>query len=237
MKKMRLSFSLLVIGLVLIGVLGCKKERWLRVYNNGVFEDSINVTGWEVNEDVVWLDYFYYPWQGEDSIDFREGLHYFEDETGFDKHPFFVLEANGKIVGFRSDYAEVITIPDSNLILTITYPNRAYTLRYKDFSLDDLKRFPNLVGVYLSIDSRTGLSKLESIPRRIRLYLHCYTTDDALKKLSNYQNIRTLLIEGDYSHRGVRYLLRLKNLKLLTTKGVNINDIPGLKRLSKLWVQ
>jgi hypothetical protein len=54
MKKMRFTLNLLAIGLLLIGLLGCKKEpRWLRIYCEGEFRDSIDVTGWEKNEDVV----------------------------------------------------------------------------------------------------------------------------------------------------------------------------------------
>ncbi|TKJ37889.1 hypothetical protein CEE36_10905 [candidate division TA06 bacterium B3_TA06] len=111
--------SVLRIGLMLIPVLitliasDCKKEHRLRVYNNGVFEHKINITGWDVNEDLVKLGGFYYPWQGEDSIDYRgcyfcEGKKYVE--RGFNNE----VQHLGKREGFR--YSEDVCTQDTNIL-------------------------------------------------------------------------------------------------------------------------
>ena len=91
---MRFTRSLLAIGIILTVLPGCKKEvespppehaqpepRWLRVYHDGEFKWEIDVSGWEVGEDVIHLSgynsyandsfCYYYPWQGEDSINYR----------------------------------------------------------------------------------------------------------------------------------------------------------------------
>ena len=145
MKKRSILKFAAVLAFALAAMPGCKKERWLRTYRNGVFEDSINVTGWEVNEDVVRLGDFYYPWQGEDSIYFREGSHYFVEECyPFVPPPYYLLEVNGKIVGLRTN--PISSVPDSSEIITIIYDPWVNddTIHYEPSVIN---RFPNLVGV------------------------------------------------------------------------------------------
>lgn len=50
----------------------------LRIYRDGEFERAVDVTGWEEYEDVIHLSgyyydsfCYYYPWRGEDSIDYQ----------------------------------------------------------------------------------------------------------------------------------------------------------------------
>ncbi|TKJ37893.1 hypothetical protein CEE36_10925 [candidate division TA06 bacterium B3_TA06] len=153
MKKRSILKFAAVLAFALAAMPGCKKQRWLRLYHEAMFEDSIavfvdsiNITGWEVNEDVVELGYFYYPWQGEDSIYFREGSHYYEEECyPYVPPPLFLLEVNGKIVGLRTN--PISSVSDSSDIITIIYEPWANddTIHY-ELSVD---RFPNLVGVTL----------------------------------------------------------------------------------------
>lgn len=239
MKKV-VIFAIL---LALAAALGCKKERWLRVYNAGEFEDSINVTGWEVNEDVVWLDEFYYPWQGEDSIDYSGGYYFYKGRKLLDEDPGPLLTVNGKTVGITIDYPlEVFAIYeafDSSKIITIDYSDP--WLDEQNYNLATLERFPNLVGVQIGLDSRTDLEKLDSIPSSLRLYVSCgYATDEALEFISRYPNIRTLGVGERWvkvSPDGVKHIWKLKELRSLATphdylfRGWNSRHLPKLREL------
>lgn len=227
MKKIPILLAVAILALA------CKKERWLRTYNNGEFEDSINVTGWEVNEDVVQFGCdFYYPWQGEDSIDYR-GCEFYQGKKYTYKLPRVFLEVNGKIVGFRTDY--LADVPDSSEIMTIDYceSNFPDSIQY---DLSVLKRFPNLIGISIYIDAQTEFRKLDSIPSNIRLYLHfSNSTDGSLRSLSQYQNVRVLLLFGDYTHSGLRHLLKLRGLRIFKARdGMGVASIRRFKRLPKL---
>jgi len=247
---MRLSFSLLAIGLLLIGVLGCKKEAvpptseqaqqepsWLRIYHDGVFKDSINVTGWEVNEDVIELGGFYYPWQGEDSIDYNTNL-----DFGHGPEPswFMLLNVNGKLVGVEPNEYSLSSIQHPELILTLS--GSADTVI--------LKKLPNLVGVPVFIHSSKDVDELASIPKNLRLYVQCSNITNAdLRKLTRFPNIRVLGIESlsdslKTTARGFRALRRMKELRMLWIHGLfedskNIDkylkDLHKLREV-KVWI-
>lgn len=190
------------------------------MYHAGEFEDSINVTGWEPNEDVVWLSEFCYPWQGEDSIDYSGGYYICEGKKYKEKTPDPFLEVNGKIVGLAiyhpSETYGAFAAFDSTTILTLNYMDPLFDS--VQYNLCILQRFPNLVGVDISIDVRTEMGKLDSIPSNVRLYLGCgYCTNETLKKLSEYKNIRRLWVGCDsMSEEATRSILKLKGLRELS---------------------
>lgn len=90
----RILKALMILGAVLLA-LSCSKEAeevastpssepqpcTLRIYRDGEFERAVDVTDWELGEDVIHLSgynsyandsfCYYYPWRGEDSIDYR----------------------------------------------------------------------------------------------------------------------------------------------------------------------
>ncbi len=224
---MRLSFSLLAIGILLIGVLGCKKQaeilssqqvqpeqRWLRIYHDGVFKDSINVTGWEKNEDVIeLLGGFYYPWQGEDSIDYNTNL-----DFGHGPEPSWsILNVNGKLVGLEPGaFFSFAGIKHPELILTLS----------GEADTEDLKKFPNLVGMSVFIHSSKDVDELASIPKNLRLYVQCINITNAdLRKLTRFPNIRVLGIEYgndslNITERGFKAFRRMKELRLLQVDGL-----------------
>lgn len=96
------------------------EERWLRITYEGDSiwwgSNSINITGWKLGEETIyfwdvergfpdaWIG-FHYPWQGEDSIDYRY------DEDG-------LLWVNGKMVA--GPYSKLAVLDDSCLINILT---------------------------------------------------------------------------------------------------------------------
>ncbi len=250
MKKIILILATTVL---VFFALGCKKERWLRVYYDGEFVDSINVTGWEPNEDVVPLSCnFYYPWQGEDSIDCREASDYYKKENYPNvPPPLFLLEVNGKIVGLRTN--PFSSIPDSSGIITIVYEPWARghedTIHYE---LSVLERFPNLVGVTIDNIDIGGVNGifpiLDSIPPHLRLYLWCSCwRDEQLEVLSRYPNIRVLVMRGareGLTPAGLQHLWKLSELRELCVpswdhtymfEGENAKRLPKLRKLYFWW--
>ncbi len=244
---MRLSFSLLAIGLFLIGVLGCKKEavpptseqaqqeqRWLRVYHDGEFKWKIDVSGWEVGEDVVPLGVFYYPWQGKDSINWTEYDPYYghPDWMG----PYLVV--NDKVVGVNLGrlplaYPEV---QNSEKIITATFDE--YFVG-SDFDPAVLEKLPNLIGLTWYMDSPADLKRIEEIPSHLRIYLHCggEITGEDFKWLSDFSNIRVLGIGSDsLTYRDLRYLCRFKELRrfILFSPIIQWEKVRCLRKLKKL---
>ena len=252
MKKRSILKFAAVLAFALAAMPGCKKQRWLRVYYNGKFVDSINVTGWEVNEDVVPLSCnFYYPWQGEDSIDCREASDYYKEENHPNvPPPGFLLEVNGKIVGLRTH--PVSFVPDSSDIITIIYEYKPWplgdTIHYEHYELSVLESFPNLVGVTINdmcINGVDGIFPiLDSIPSHLRLYLWCHCWyDEQLEVLSRYPNIRVLIMRGTVeglTPAGFQHLRKLKQLRVLAVpsfeydylfQGRNAKYLPKLRKL------
>ena len=212
---MRLSFSLLAIGLLLIGLPGCKKEpHWLRIYWEGEFEDSINVTGWEKNEDVVRLGpYFYYPWQGEDSISYSFSVT-LNDTTYVSVYSYLVV--NGRLVGIDPFSVNIDKLPCKEEILTLRRYDSNYTL------------LPNLVMMGVRIDSVDDIERLDSIPRNIRLYVYIASVfasvdfiPEVLPKISRFRNVRVLEMDIQKEHvdsnlAWMRWLCRMRRLRRIT---------------------
>lgn len=237
-------------------VVFCRKEaapqpepRWLRIYYEGVFDDSINITGWEINEDVVWLRAFYYPWQGEDSIDYNNYFDYWEWEPG-PHRCWFVLNVNGRLVGVDPNI-----IPPSK----IEHPEWIITLIGVGDSLNILKPFPNVVGVTTYTNSSEEIETLASIPSNLRLYVECSNiTNRDLRRLARFSNIRALHVERSDRYRGYwssggghnptrcgfRALRRMKELRVLWVHGLfessekidkYLKGLPKLRQV-KVWV-
>lgn len=133
MKKIIRSAAIVLLALA--AVLGCKKQesgsqprtqqRWLRIYYDGVFKDSINVTGWKKGEDFVEFRRYSYPWRGEKKISYRIN------------NGFLMVKGKG-IIGVDLTVTELIDIANPNRIIT------AITDREHLF---ELNLFPNLVAL------------------------------------------------------------------------------------------
>jgi|GEM_PF-1745078 len=187
MKMVRLSFSLLAVGVILISSLGCEeKPHWLRIYCEGEFKDSINVRGWRKNEDVVKIDEYYYPWQGEDSINYS--FHVPSYDTTL-LRPYSYLNVNGRLVGVDPFGVRIENIPYKEEVLTL--------MRYDT----NYKLLPNLVMLPRGICSVDDIDRLDSMPRNLRLYVYIYSSSaygdvdiipEVLPRLVRFRNIRVL---------------------------------------------
>jgi len=213
---MRFTLSLLATGLILISLHGCKKEpHWLRIYRDGEFVDSINVTDWEKNEDVVRLGpYFYYPWQGEDSISYSFYLPSY-DTTIFP--PYSYLVVNGRLAGVDPLEVHIESMPYKGAVLTL----RRYDSNFK--------LLPNLVMMSVMIRSTDDIKELDPIPRNIRLEVviipsmssYVDIIPEVLPNIVRFRNIRVLKItftdkhvKGDLSW--TRWLCRMRGLRRVT---------------------
>jgi hypothetical protein len=215
MKKMRFTLNLLAIGLLLIGLLGCKKEpRWLRIYCEGEFRDSIDVTGWEKNEDVVKINRYYYPWQGEDSISYSFYLPSY-DTTIFP--PYSYLVVNDRLAGVDPFDVHIESMPYKGAVLTL--------MRYDS----NFKLLPNLVMMPVMISTTNDIKELDSIPRNIRLDFVIISDllsnvdiiPEVFSNIVRIRNIRVLEItltdkhiKGDLSW--TRWLCRMRGLRRVT---------------------
>lgn len=209
----RLSFSLLAIGVILISSLGCEeKPHWLRIYCEGEFKDSINVRGWRKNEDVVKIDEYYYPWQGEDSINYSFHVPFYDTTL---LRPYSYLNVNGRLVGVDPFGVRIENIPYKEEVLTLMKYDTNYKL------------LPNLVMLPVGISSIDGISYLDSLPRNLRLYVYIYSSlaygdvgiiPEVLPRLVRFRNIRVLEIklmgknfEGDLPW--TRWLCRMRGVR------------------------
>jgi hypothetical protein len=214
MIKMRYMINLLAIGLFLMGLPCCKKEpRWLRIYCNEVFVDSIDVTGWKVNEDVLPFEYFYYPWQGEDSINYSYSAT-LNDTTYVSVYSY--LSVNDRLVGIDPFSVNIDKLPCKEEVLTLRRYDSNYTL------------LPNLVMIPLMIRSIDDIEKLDSIPRNIRLYVYIASIfasvdfiPEALPKISRFRNVRVLEMDIQKEHidtdlAWMRWLCRMRRLRRIS---------------------
>lgn len=244
---------ILILALFALAVPACRNEeqaqpqerRWLKVYFEGEFEDSVDITGWEVGEDVVCLRAFYYPWQGEDSINYDNYFDYWEWGPGSHRC-WFVLNVNGKLVGI-----DPVPISPSK----IEHPGNVLTLLEGHYSIMDfLDSFPNLVGIKISVTKKT-VDELSTYPSNIRWYVSCFNITNAdLRRLSRHSNIRALEIEkcnnwgGGRRHNpavgGFRALRRMKELRVLKVHGLfedsepierYLKCLPKLRK-TKVWI-
>lgn len=109
-------------------VLGCGKgtkpePRWLCIYRDGEFKDSINVTGWKKGEDFVEFGWYSYPWRGEKKISYTIN------------NGFLMVRGKGK-VGVDLTVTELKDIANPNKIITAITDGE---------HLFELNLFPNLV--------------------------------------------------------------------------------------------
>ncbi|TET22832.1 MAG: hypothetical protein E3J71_04420 [Candidatus Stahlbacteria bacterium] len=243
MKNVFKQITILCLIVLAGSVIFCKKKAeeepepsWLRVYNAGVFEDSINVTGWEVNEDVIWIGSFYYPWQGEDSINY-DCYRLFPLINGGTEEIWnrgSVLRVNGKLVGINTNYVDTLEIAEPHDVITATVWDCEECLEVS------LEKFPNLVGIWVSVDDSNISKTLDVIPQDIRLYVFCFdATNRSLRELSKFLNIRILYLERDrITNCGLRHLAKLKELRWLRIPGfydkINSKGRKYLKALHKL---
>jgi len=217
MKKMLKTAAIILLALA--AALGCKEEpRWLRIYHDGEFKWEIDVSGWEVGEDVVPLGVFYYPWQGEDSIDFI-------DDGGY-------LYVNGSRVGADAWSLDLDTIPNPEEIITLKGV-------HEDFKV--LSRFSNLAGLCISLNDETP-----SIPLGELTQLRCLEksgrafTRQELEDIATLSELRDLRVDfSEFRDLDLLYVQRLTNLRSLDVSFTGITDdgltyVAGLTELRRL---
>lgn len=222
-----------------------QEPRWLVVLHPewafGPKYERIDVTDWEVNEDVVVLGYFYYPWQGEDTIEFRF-------ENGY-------LWVNGRRVGVNLGIGELeasdVENPEEIITAHVPWPD-----------IPELKRFPNLTTVKLTLiywrhkfPKQELRQVLARMPEGVDVYVRTFAYGDflfsdpnipdcILGMVSRIPNLKGLLVHSDrLTDLGMRHLRRCKNLRSLNLTARRVTSC-GLKYLAdlaelreiKLWV-
>ncbi|MBA7617350.1 hypothetical protein ES703_24664 [subsurface metagenome] len=212
-----------------------EETRWLVVlhpeWEFGPRYERIDVTDWEPGEDVVSLGEYgeYYPWQGEDTIEFRF-------ENGY-------LWVNGRRVGVNLGIGELEASDVEN-------PEEIITAHVGWGQIPELKRFPNLITVKLSMRSFPREEKyhksLEEIPEHVRVYVRTFPydeswwqdpniTDENLAVLAQIKNLRGLnTISDRLTDLGMRHLRRCKNLRSLNLIARRVTSC-GLKYLADLY--
>lgn len=185
----------------------------------------LDVTGWEPGEEFIQLGSYYYPWQGEDSIDWRsEGclLMVNDKPRGINFNTYVVL---GEV--YRNDWI------DPNSILTA------------ELTLEQLPCLNKLPGVtFLVVGAKwrdTDVAEELHIPSGAvnlkGLELGCIQiSDSALASLTAFKDLRWLWLYSNSSitDRGLIFLEGLTNLRFLDLSSTGITD-KGLKSVAKLW--
>lgn len=259
MKRILLNLSM--IGFLFMGLPGCRKEneppeaRWLVTTCRGQYAgwtDSVNASGWVTGRDVVPLydpnamDGFCYPWQGEDSLDFRieEGIKGINDGK-LDRfvHAYSAnncLWVNDKLVG--GYYSELCLLPDSILknILTMQADYGYYQYIFgrfdpeRVFTIEALKRFPGLTVVSTDIDCyfhqrEEAINTLKMLPTGIAVYLTYGVLSRAdVGELAEIKGLKKLnLWCYGMPPSGILKLAKVKNLKEVSfIGGTNCMRLP-----------
>ncbi|TET21777.1 MAG: hypothetical protein E3J71_08485, partial [Candidatus Stahlbacteria bacterium] len=170
--------ALVILALLLPLTVTCKKQiddQYLVITREGVFKQEIDITVWEPGEECVYLGEFYYPWQGEGSLDYRV-------EDG-------LLWVNGKPVGVNLEEVAFADLSNPEEIVTV----------YTDAEhMPELKRFPNLSAAWVSSEiDDAGLKHLAGLTNLRWLWLGgTDITDAGLALLKGLTNLRGLGLGG-----------------------------------------
>lgn len=217
---MRATIVLLSISLSLFGV----KE--LVITRDGQVAQTNDVSDWVPGEEFLFLEgepynNYYYPWNGENSIDYRV------DEKG--------LWVEGKLRGFNT----FDQVPKE-----VKKPQDVVTILATAEYLSDLGRFPNLTALSVvpteDENNIAGVRKLKGL-RFLSLGEGPIAEDgaDALSGLSDLRELDasfTILPEG-----AMMYLGRLTNLKKISLNAVSdeemlyLKDMENLESLSRMY--
>lgn len=198
-------------------------QKRLVITRDGVWEKNVDISGWDITKDVVELgDYpifTYYPWQGEDSIDYSLDHNH--------------LWVNGKLVGINLGSGKPEDIANPAEILAISVG------RIED--VERLETFPNLITAQLFLEESDNLGVLNTLPERVKLYVRC--DEAALKHLSGFANLRGVdVVVSDASWPRLEYLKRFPDLHYLRVAcledypPLNLRFIGKLKKLRVLEI-
>ncbi|MCK4232390.1 hypothetical protein KAX21_05515, partial [candidate division WOR-3 bacterium] len=189
-----------------LAVTECKvQERYLVIAEEGKVKEEIDLTGWESGEEFVGLYPFYYPWQGEDTLDWRidNGL----------------MWVNGKLIGADLEKIAAEDVPDPEAIISVSTTRE---------HLAELGRFPNLIAVAMQGEIEDAdLEQLKTLSNLKVLYVSWSSVTDAgLAHLTKLANLRVLeLLDTDISDTGLTQLEVLKHLRVLNLTGTDISDV------------
>jgi Leucine-rich repeat (LRR) protein len=194
----------------------------LVITRDGETAQTQDVSNWTPGEEFLLLEgepysNYYYPWTGEDSIDYKV------DEQG--------LWVSGKLVGFNTFDQEPKKVKNPKDVVTILA-----TVEY----LPDLGRFPNLAALsVVPTDEDNDLSTLRKLKglRYLNLGEGPIAEDgvDALAELTDLRELDasfTILPEG--AMESIGKLPNLKKLSLNAVSGEEILCLKGMKNLEAL---
>ncbi len=237
------STILLIVTLIVVPIaVSCKKEasqtqteklgekRTLVILNEGELKYERDIYGWKEGEFFLVLASYGYPWQGEDSIDYRE-------KNGR-------LWVNGKLCGVDLRNIPAAKIEDPATIVTVLAGPK---------QLSELDRFPELVGLtfydFTGVDlpRLSGLKDLRMLSLRygkdvsssLVLTRKTDVTSEGTRHLSGLTELRLLdLTYSKIEAEGLACLQNLSKLNMLFLDNADIGNAGAekLKAFSELRV-
>ncbi|MBD3285532.1 hypothetical protein GF338_04265 [candidate division WOR-3 bacterium] len=225
--------TLCIIALILsltVTYLQQYENRKIVITCEGKSAGEIDITGWIPGDELIYFSKhsprfetysYYYPWQGEDSLDYRieDGL----------------LFVNGKVVGVYLQEILFTDLPNPELILSV----------YADSEdISKLKQLPNLVAVIMGKTDDNDLINLKDLTnlKLLSFDVKPEITDSGLAHLEGLANLRELNLNyADITNAGLTHLQNLMNLRKLNLMYTDITDaglrhLAGLKNLKELWL-
>ncbi|MBN2380660.1 hypothetical protein JXM67_12740 [candidate division WOR-3 bacterium] len=220
-KKTILAVLLILVVLGAASSLQAQPEdlKMLSITEDGkYYRCRLDVTDWKPFDDFVYLYSYYFPWRGEDSIDYE--IHLAE------------LKVNAEVVGLNLLERSAEEALDKSKILTVQTDIE---------NLTDLKKFPNLVALSLVGISEGDLARLKDCEGLRALDL-AYTkiSSEDLAYIESLTELRVLnLSYTNVTDEGLKHLASLNNLRSVDLESTEITDegltyLEGLEDLRSL---
>lgn len=171
--------TMILIGLGIASNLSAKSDDYIVITENGIYKEEISTAGRKQGNciELPTLHSFYYPWSGEDSIDYRL-------EDG-------ILWINDQIRGADLSIVKVSNIPDAKKIATVFMDG---------VDTSELLKLPGLKAVKIvpltsAERNIAGILRIKGIEA---LSLSLYINDSLYSMIKDLTNVKQLGLSGTY---------------------------------------
>ncbi|MBN2380831.1 hypothetical protein JXM67_13615 [candidate division WOR-3 bacterium] len=218
-------------------------RQYVIVTEDGEFVYSVDVTWWEKGENMVQIGLWLYPWQGEDTLEYRieENLLWVRDTA----------------VGIDLTGKASIFLPEPNKITTVIVDGAhlSQVAGYKDLKALTVYDLDRVVDIFsstrLSSHLKADLTPLTELGDLKALVLEdTRITDEDMKYIGNLAELRELwmssdyffLVEKDITSSGLAQLKDLDKLHTLDLRNIWIGEaglavLEGLSNLEVLLLE